>query len=133
MSTLIELPSFHFSFQISRVVIFEVRYYRLGSNTHKYFAPSACKFNRPKTDYVQCGQAQKDLLSGPAMSFFKKWDKCHAKDICTHDHASILADIEKLKTAYNYVQSDNDIPFSFNRALSMKSIKRTIKATLTNI
>lgn len=127
MSTLTELSSFHFAFQISRTVIFGVRYYRLGSNTHKYFATSACKFNRPKTDYNQCGQAQESLLTGPAMAFYKKWDKCHTKDVCAHDHASILSDIENLKAAYNYVQSENEIPFSFNRALSMLPVKKMVK------
>jgi hypothetical protein len=128
MTTLTELSSFHFAFQISRTVIFEVRYYRLGGNTHKYFATSACKFNLKKTDYIQCGQSQRDLLTGYAMIFHKKWDKCHTKDVCSHDHASILIDIEKLKEVYNYLQSDYEIGFSDHRALSMQSIKRMIKA-----
>lgn len=88
MSTVIEntkkeLASFHFAFQISRTVVFEVNYYRLGNNIDKYFTTSAAEFNRPKTDFNQCGQAQESLLPNGSIArrFYNAVDKHHIKDI----------------------------------------------------
>ena len=46
---------FMYDFCISRITVFEVSYYTLGSNSHPYFATSAAVFNKPKTDYKRCG------------------------------------------------------------------------------
>lgn len=63
---------FMYAFQITRKIIFEVRYSTLGSNQHPYFATSAEEFNQPKTDYERGGQCQGDLLTGPALDFYQK-------------------------------------------------------------
>jgi hypothetical protein len=120
-----ELPSFHFAFQISKMVVLEVHYYRCGNNDSKHFSTEAEQFNRPKTDYNHCGQAQDELLNGAhtAMSFYKKFDPLHLKDLTSAEHAEILAAIEKLKARYNYIQADYEPSFSQIRALSMDMLK----------
>lgn len=123
--TLSELKTFHFAFQISRKIIFNVSYYYCGSNANPYFSTSADQFNGPKTDYNRCGQAQNDLLkcAPVAMNFYKKFDQFHTKDLTAAQHAEVLAGIEKLKAAYNWVESTTDIQFSTSRALSMMKVK----------
>lgn len=127
-----ELASFNFVFQLSRTIIFEVNYYRLGDNGDKYFSTSAAAFNRPKTDFNQCGQAQDTLLKGftAAMAFYKKFDPLHIKDLTAAQHAEVLAGIEALKAKYNFIQRDGDygINFSDSRALSIQTPKRLVKA-----
>ncbi len=54
------MPSFHFIFQISKKIIFEVNYW--GLNETPYFSTQAAEFNQNRSDYVQCGQAQEELL-----------------------------------------------------------------------
>lgn len=116
----------HIAFQISRTIVFEVSYYRLGSNAHKHFSTSAAQFNRPKTDYNICGQAQNDLLKEgrKAMAFYKKWDVHHLGLLTDKQYAELLTDIETLKRQYNYHQSETDIRFSEMRQLSMMKIKK---------
>lgn len=123
--TAIELSSFHYAFQISRKIVFEVNYYRLGSNSTKHFSTSAAQFNQPKTDFNHCGQAQKELLkgAGAAMSFYKKFDPLHIKDLTEDQHTDILAGISKLKDKYNWIESDNDIRLSDLRDLSKMPVK----------
>jgi hypothetical protein len=123
MTTTNELQDFHFAFQITRKITLEVNYYRLSTNKFKHFATSANEFNQPKTDFSICGQAQKDLLSGKAMMFYKKWDKCHLNDITEDQHVEILKDIEVLKNQYNYIENDSNVNFDGLRALSMMKIK----------
>jgi hypothetical protein len=120
--------SFHYAFQISRMIIFEVDYYRCGNNPDKYFTTSAAQFNRPKTDYNHCGQAQKELLrfASKAMTFFKKWDDLHTKDLNEAQYLDMLNDIEVLKSQYNYIVNDTDRDLSFSelRDLSKLTLKR---------
>lgn len=54
--------SFEVNFMLDRTTVFEVEYNRCGNNKLKHFSTSASKFNRPKSDWSQCGQAQDDLL-----------------------------------------------------------------------
>jgi hypothetical protein len=110
-----DLTSLRFAFEISRSIIFEVSYYRLGSNKNKKFTTSANLFNKPKTDYNKCGQAQDDLLKGYplAMNFYKKWDKYHLKDLTGRQYLNLLIDVEKLKSKYNYLFKESDESFRF--------------------
>jgi hypothetical protein len=126
MNTARELKSFHFVFQISGKIVFEVNYYRLGNNKTKHFSTSAAQFNQPKTDYNRCGQAQHDLLKGApaAMRFFKKWDTCHVKDLTPEQHTEVLQDIEELKAKYNYLETEKDASFSKIRELAMQPVKK---------
>ena len=119
--------SFHYVFQITRMIVFEVSYYRLGSNTNKYFTTSAAQFNRPKTDYNQAGQAQNDLLkSHPvAYNFFKKWDVFHLLDLTEEQHNELWSDLNRLADKYNSILRLNDTSFGFSdiKALSKEKIK----------
>lgn len=127
MNTAAELKTFHYAFQITRTIIFEVSYYRLGSNKNKHYSTEASQFNRPKTDYNQCGQAQESLLKRfpLAYNFYLKYDPCHLHDISEETHTNILNDIEKLKEKYNYISTFNDNGFGFGsiRELSMMKLK----------
>ena len=114
---------FMYAFCISRTIVFEVRYYTLGGNSHPYFATSAALFNRPKTDYNRCGQCQNDVLFGKAKSFFKKWDYCHCKDLTDEQYAEICKDIEELKQVYPYyIERVSENPFT-NTSISFDKIK----------
>jgi len=109
-----ELPSFHYTFQITKSIMFNVSYYRLGNNKNKYFATSADLFNKPKSDWSECGQAQSNLLSGLSMKFYKKWDNYHTLDLSKIEYDALLIDIEALKNAYNFLHTDTDNDFNFS-------------------
>lgn len=125
MNTQNELPTFHYVFQLTKTVMFNVNYYRLGNNTSKYFSTSADHFNKPKTDFDQCGQAQESLLFGEAMKFYKKWDYMHTEDISSEQYKEMLQDIELLKAKYNFLYSDDkDFNFSDVRTFSKQTPKK---------
>ena len=124
-----ELPTVHFCFQLSKSIVFEVSYYRCGNNKNKYFTTSAALFNRPKTDWNQCGQAQKSLLPPftKAMNFFNKWDKLHLEDLSKTKYSEMIQDIAILKDKYNFIESDTNIIFNDIKTLSKLTPKRFIK------
>jgi hypothetical protein len=124
-----ELTSFHYAFKISKTVIFEVDYYRLDSNKFKHFSTSAAQFNHIRSDYNQCGQAQKSLLpqSSLAYKFYKKWDLVHLQDLTAEQHAECLSDLTNLAAHYeNLNKTITDDYFSFDAlvALSRSHIKK---------
>lgn len=73
------MKEFMYCFQISKLIVFNVQYYTLGSNRTPHFVTSANEFIRSKRDYSRCGQAQVDLLpkGSPARRFWQKWDPAH--------------------------------------------------------
>lgn len=129
---------FDYVFQLSKKVLFEVRFYTLGSNKHPYFSTSADEFNQPKTDYCRCGQAQKDLCTGLARKFWEKWDKYHCKDIpdkATYDE--LCADIEGLKERYNFIERHGEearynVAFWKCKELSMQTPKKPMQTFTKN-
>lgn len=40
--------------------------------------------------------------------FFEKWDHCHLHDLTPAEYEEIAADIEELKTRYNYIEDIRD-------------------------
>ena len=58
------MKEFQAVFQLSKTIIFEVRYYTLSTNSRPYFSTTAARFCRNKRDYSQCGQAQDTLTRG---------------------------------------------------------------------
>lgn len=104
------MREFQAVFQMSKTVIFEVRYYTLSTNKTPHFATSAAQFCRNKRDYNQCGQAQKSLLRSypAAMRFFKKWDACHLQDLPPAQYEEMRADLEELKARYNFIYEELD-------------------------
>ena len=120
------------AFQISKTIIFEVEYIQLRGNNAPDFSTQANKFNRPKTDWERCGQAQKDLLpkSSNAYKFWEKWDKKHLQDLTDKEYNDLLKDIEFLKECYNFIEQEQDeslnkefLTFDELRELSMKKPK----------
>lgn len=108
------MKEFKYVFAVARGRIFEISYYTLGSNKAPYFTTSASEFNRPRTDFNRGGQAQKDLLHGRALTFYKKWDKYHLKDLTPTLYDMLVSDIEALKFIYpHYIKTNGeDIRFS---------------------
>jgi hypothetical protein len=117
------MKEFKYTFAVARGIVFEVNYYTLGSNKSAHFSTSAGQFNRPRTDYNQCGQAQDSLLTGKARTFWKKWDKHHLKDLSPATHAELLKDIEQLKRDYpHFVEGDR-----FSDAVAAERAFRGVK------
>ena len=122
------------AFQITRTTVFEIEYYTLGSNSHPYFTTSASVFNRPKTDFSSCGQCQKDVLTGHAYRFYKKWNAYHLKDLTESEYEEMTKDMQLLFDTYNYIFYDNctedgkidksHISFYDIKDLSMLKIKK---------
>lgn len=103
------MKEFLYAFMISRMIVFEVNYYTLGSNGHPHFATEANEFNRPKTDYKRGGQAQSDLLKGAARKMWLKWDHKHLQDLSPEEYTELIQDIEHLKTVYpHYIEKKLD-------------------------
>lgn len=120
------------AFQISKKIVFEVKYYQLKGNEEPYFSTSASEFNQPKTDWKRCGQAQEALLpkSSKAYKFWEKWDKKHCQDLSDEEYNDMFKDIELLKQRYNFIEQEQDealyrthIAFYELRELSMKKPK----------
>ena len=116
------------AFQLNKTTIFEVEYYQLNGNQTPHFSTSAAEFNRPKTDWNRCGQAQEDLLprNSYVYKFYKKWDVKHLQDLSNEEYAELVTDIKRLKNIYNYIELDQDeklyrtyIPFWALKNLSM--------------
>lgn len=120
---------FHYAFQLTRKIIFEVSYYTLGSNKTPYFTTSASEFNQPKTDWCRCGQAQKDLCFGLAKKFYEKWDVHHLHILNDDQFAEVVQDLEELKKTYNYIAEEavdhpDDLRFWQLKELSMQKVKK---------
>lgn len=118
-------------FQVTRTITFEVEYYTLGSNSSPYFSTSANVFNRPKTDYNQCGQCQEDVLprGSKAYQFYKKWDDKHLLDLTESEYEEMVSDLEALKNKYNYIieepsKNHSSISFHTCKELSMMKLKK---------
>lgn len=120
---------FHIVFQQSRMVLFTVSYYTLGSNRAPYFTTTACKYNQNKSDIVEGGQAQNNLTTGKIRAFWKKWDPHHLKQLTDEEQRELAHDLESLKQVYNHIQfTAEKAPHyptpSERRTLSMQEIKR---------
>ena len=123
------------TFQITRMVLFSVNYYTLGSNKNPHFSTTAEKFIRSKLDYSTCGQCQEHVLpkGSAARKFFKKWDEHHLHQLTDEQLEELHADLEVLKENYNYLlkeqdtfQNDSSNHFSFSQCknLSMLPLKK---------
>ena len=103
------------AFQITKLIIFEVEYYTLGSNTTPYFSTQANQFCRSKRDWSICGQAQAELLPkhSKARKFWEKWDSYHLHKLTDEKLEELLADLEELKKHYNYLYRERPQDGSF--------------------
>ena len=119
------------AFQINKTIIFEVEYYQLKGNSTPHFTTSASKFNQPKTDWIQCGQAQQTLLprNSLAYDFYKYWNDKHLKDLSQKEYKELCDDIEALKKCYNHIELEQDknlwrthISFNSLKNLSMQKL-----------
>lgn len=100
------MTEFMYCFQITKMIVFEVEYYTLSTNTTPHFSTSAAEFIRSKRDYSRCGQAQAELLPrhSAARRFYDKWNRLHLHDLTPEEYAEMIADIENLKARYNYIE-----------------------------
>lgn len=97
-------------FQLSKMRMFNVAFYTLGTNSRPYFATQAGEFIRSKRDYRTCGQAQDYVTKGfnTARQFYKKWDPFHLHDLTEEQYAEMISDLEALKKKYNYILLELD-------------------------
>lgn len=104
------MKEFQAVFQLSKTIIFEVRYYTLSTNSRPYFSTTAARFCRNKRDYSQCGQAQETLTKGflTCRRFWQKWDKLHLSDLTPAQYDELQKDLEALKAAYNFIYEELD-------------------------
>lgn len=100
------MKEFMYCFQIDKMTVFEVYFYTLSTNTTPYFSTSAAQFIRSKRDYSSCGQAQERVLPKHSIAkrFYDKWDYLHLHNLTKEEYTEIMADIEKLKNRYNYIE-----------------------------
>lgn len=127
--TLTGAEEFHIVFQQSRMVLFDVSYYTLGSNRAPYFTTKACRYNQNKSDIVEGGQAQDRLTTGKIRTFWKKWNPHHLQQLTDEERRELARDLESLKQVYNHIQftaekAPHDPTTSERRALSMQKISR---------
>lgn len=121
------------AFQISKTIIFEVEYYQLGNNRNPYFSTSANKFNQPKTDWNQCGQAQESLLpkNSIAYQFYRYWNDKHCQDLTQQEYDELIGDIEALKSVYNYIEIEQDENL-YRTHISFYDLKELSKMKMPN-
>jgi len=111
----------HATFVLSPYVCFNVDYYYCGSNENPHFSTSANLFNKVKSDYNQCGQAQNSLLPRftKAFNFFKKWDKLHLKMLTEEQLKELNNDLLELSKKYPcHVIQNKEIRFYQQKELS---------------
>lgn len=115
---------FEYTFQITKKIIFEVRYNDLsGANREPDFATSCAVFNQPKTDFDRCGQCQADVLpKGKARNFWEKWDNLHLHKLDETQEEELLLDVEELKAKYNWCAGSG---FCEQRELSKMNLKKS--------
>lgn len=122
-----ELKDFSIAFQITRLVVFEVRYSHIGDNKEADFATSAEMFTKNKKTYSNAGQCQERVLSEgtPARDFYDKWDAKHLQKLTPEEYDELMSDLQVLKNEYNYIErNDNrDIPFYDVLELSKQPLK----------
>lgn len=126
---------FRAAFQVTKTIVFEVRYHTLGGNATPYFSTEAARLNTRRTDYTECGQCQGRLLpkGSVARRFWEKWDPKHLGQLTDEEREQVWADIEELKGAYNYLliasdkfgtEDTRDIRFTDVVALSKQDLVR---------
>lgn len=100
------MKEFMYCFQIDKMTVFEVEYYTLNTNKTPYFSTSAAQFIRSKRDYSTCGQCQERVLPKHSIArrFYEKWNHLHLHNLIKEEYREMLADIEKLKARYNYIE-----------------------------
>lgn len=114
--------TFSIVFQITKTIMFEVKYIKRGDNQEPYFVTTAMQFNRPKSDYKTCGQCQDKILpiGSTARGFYRKWDKFHCKEINSGAmYNELMWDLDKMRNKYNYFERFDNRDVTFNQCVSL--------------
>lgn len=101
--------SFTIAFRISKKKFFIVKYGSINSrNQEPYFSTSGGILNHVRSDWNQCGQCQKDILSTGliARKFYDKWDEKHLSSLTLIEYDEMMKDLELLKEKYSYIDND---------------------------
>lgn len=112
---------FHATFILNPYICFDVNYYTLGNNKTPYFTTNASMFNKIKSDWNQCGQAQESLLPNftKAFIFYEKWDKKHLMLLNEAEYTELVNDLADLISCYKcHILSYKDISFNQKKELS---------------
>lgn len=126
---------FRAAFQVTKTIMFEVRYNTLGGNAAPYFSTEAARLNTRRTDYSECGQCQERLLpkGSVARKFWEKWDAKHLDRLSDDERKQMWDDLGELRCAYNHLllasdkfgtEDRRDIRFDDVVALSKKKLPR---------
>ena len=137
------MKEFKFSFQLSKIAILTICYYKLGENESAEFTISVTVLQSEKHDSIMCGQCQeggakgegavarfvnkfnmcghcKEEVSkgyGAARLFVDKFNSLHNECLNETQYNEIVAEIEILKQKYNWIESE-----SFNKIVSMSKL-----------
>ena len=105
--------------------MFEVEYYILNKNKYPHFSTCAEVLNRPKTDYICCGQCQESVYANypEAKAFYEKWNKYHCQDLNDEEYTELLTDISKLKETYHWYGESNNRTIPFFRIVTLSKLK----------
>lgn len=125
------MEEFKFSFQLSKIAILTVCYYKLVENEGAEFTISGAEFTISVTvlhkggakgdvarfvnKFNTCGQCQEGY--GAARLFVDKFNLLHNKCLNETQYNEIVAEIEILKQKYNWIESE-----SFNQIVSMSKL-----------
>ena len=103
------MKEFKFSFQLSKLDILMVCYYKLGGNKSADFTISAAVLQRGKRDYKMCGQVQEEVSKGhgAARRFVNKFYQLHLSDLTEEQYSDVVAGIDELKKKYNWIEGDS--------------------------
>lgn len=100
---------FDIAFKTGKDTVFEIDYYRCGSNDEPYFSTAASIYY-PNHRGSRGGQCQDDALKDNKVfyDFYKKWNPKHLHKLTDAELDELETDIEALKKAgYPYVEAED--------------------------
>ena len=118
------MKEFKFSFQLSKIAILTICYYKLVENESAEFTISVTVLRGAKGDgavarfvnkFNMCGHCKEGY--GAAKFFVDKFNSLHNECLNEMQYNEIVAEIEILKQKYNWIESE-----SFNKIVSMSKL-----------
>lgn len=101
---------FDIAFKTGKNTVFEIDYYRCGSNDEPYFSTAATIYYPNHRGMSRGGQCQDDALKDNKVfyDFYKKWNPKHLHKLTDAELDELETDIEALKKAgYPYVEAED--------------------------
>lgn len=129
-------PRFNIAFQITKYILFEVDFSKIGSNDVPHFSEYVIMFSHQKTGYMSCFRGQENALPlvSAAKIFYKEWYKYQMVDIMdSATYKKLLCDLDGLKEKYNYIERFDNRRLTFYqlKKLSMLPLKKENKQSVS--